>query len=188
MLRLLLFIAFLLAPVAEIWLLFRVGEVIGGWQTVLLLLATCLLGVWLVQREGQRAWRSVQEALTAGRLPERELFDGVLVVMGGALLVLPGLLSDALGLFLVLPVTRAAARRTVSALITRRIRSQAARHPYYGPLSDAGLGGPGFGAPGGTGTRPPTRIVHGEVIREDRADPAGDGAPPAYPAKPGQGG
>jgi Protein affecting phage T7 exclusion by the F plasmid len=190
MLRLLLFTAFLVVPVTEIWLLIRVGEVIGGWQTVGLLIAAGILGSWLVRREGRRAWQAVQNALAAGRVPDRELVDGALVVAGGTLLVTPGFLSDVFGLFFVLPVTRPAARRLVTWFFARRLRSLAARSPYA-PLFDAGLGGPGFpgpgfgaGAPGGD--RPRGRVVHGEVIRDD--EPGEPGTPPAYPAKPAQGG
>ncbi|MEV5410770.1 FxsA family protein [Thermopolyspora sp. NPDC052614] len=178
MLRPLLFIAFLVVPVAEIWLLIQIGEVIGGWQTVGLLIIDSLLGAWLVRREGRRAWRALQDAVAGGRMPERELFDGALVVAGGTLLLTPGFLSDALGFFLILPFTRPIARRLVSWFFARRVRALAARSPYA-PLFTMDPGT----APGQSAGQPRGRVVYGEVIRDDAGgEPGGS----AYPAKPNQ--
>jgi UPF0716 protein FxsA len=156
MLRLSLFIAFLVVPILEIWLLIRVGQVIGGWQTVALLIADSLLGAWLVRREGRRAWAALQSAVGSGRMPDRELADGALVVAGGALLLTPGFLTDVAGFFFVLPFTRPLARRALSWFLGRRVRALASRSPY-GPL---------FGSAVPTQGREPApgRVVHGEVI------------------------
>ena len=179
MLRLLLFTAFLVVPIAEIWLLIQVGQVIGGWQTVGLLILAGLLGAWLVRREGRRTWRAVQEALAAGRIPDRELIDGALVVAGGTLLVTPGFLSDLLGVFFVLPATRPLARRAISWFFARRVRLLAAGSPYdplFGPGFGAARTGPGGEAEDAFGPR--HRVVPGEVIRDD----TGDTGTPPHPA------
>ncbi|MET9337830.1 FxsA family protein [Nonomuraea sp. NPDC003804] len=164
MVRLLLFLAFLVVPVLEIWLLIQVGSVIGGWATVALLIADSLFGAWLVRREGRRAWRSLQESLQSGRMPDKELADGGLILVGGALLLTPGFLTDVFGFLCVLPFTRPAMRRFGSWFFARRVKAMAAASPY------ANLGVPfprtdGF-AGGGTGT-PNGKVVHGEVLRED---------------------
>ncbi|MGW0810377.1 FxsA family protein [Nonomuraea sp. NPDC002799] len=156
--RLLLFLAFLIIPVLEIWLLIQVGSVIGGPATVALLIADSLLGAWLVRREGRRAWRALQEALQGGKVPDRELADGALVLVGGVLLVTPGFFSDVLGFLCILPVTRPLMRRLGAWFFDRRVKRMAAASPYanlFPPSQDPGV-------PQGGG-----RVVHGEVIREE---------------------
>ncbi|MEQ4722603.1 FxsA family protein [Nonomuraea sp. B19D2] len=156
--RLLLFLAFLVVPVLEIWLLIQVGSVIGGPATVALLIADSLLGAWLVRREGRRAWQALQEALRSGRMPDRELADAGLVLVGGALLLTPGFFTDVFGFLCVLPFTRPLMRRLGVWFFDRRVKKLAASSPYshlFPPVQDAA-------APRGG------RVVHGEVIREDR--------------------
>ncbi|MGW6504506.1 FxsA family protein [Nonomuraea angiospora] len=156
--RLLLFLAFLVVPVLEIWLLIQVGSVIGGPATVALLIADSLLGAWLVRREGRRAWRALQEAIGSGRMPERELADGGLVLVGGALLLTPGFFTDVFGFLCILPFTRPLMRRLGAWFFDRRVKRMAARSPYanlFPPPQDVRVPDGG-------------RVVHGEVIREDR--------------------
>ncbi|WP_147942533.1 FxsA family protein [Microbispora sp. CSR-4] len=153
MVRIGLFLAFLVVPVLEIWFLIQVGSVIGGWETVALLIADSMLGAWLMRREGRRAWAALRAAIESGRMPDKELADGALIVAGGALLMTPGFISDVFGFFMILPFTRPIARRWVSWFLGRRVRSLAARSPYA-PLFDgtAGFGGTGFNGPGFNGT------------------------------------
>ncbi|MEU9889080.1 FxsA family protein [Sphaerisporangium sp. NPDC051011] len=166
MLRVALFIAFLVVPVLEIWALIQIGEVIGGWQTVGLLILDSILGAWLVRREGRRAWRALNQALQSGRMPDRELADGALLVTGGALLLAPGFLTDVAGFALVLPFTRPAARRALAWFLGRRVRAMAARSPY-----GAVFGGGGFGGPGPDGAaHGSSRVVRGQVLEEEGAD------------------
>lgn len=164
--RILLFLAFLVVPVLEIWLLIQVGQVIGGWPTVALLLADSLLGAWIVRREGRRAWRNLQSALQGGRMPDKELADGGLILVGGALLLTPGFLTDILGFLCVLPFTRPLMRRLAGWFFARRVRTLTAASPY------ANLGMPFPQQDQYTGDArsadPHSRVVHGEVIREDR--------------------
>ena len=84
---------FVVVPVVEIYVLIQVGQVIGAWWTVLLLIADGVLGGWLVRREGGRAWKALREALESGRMPARELADGGLILVGGTLLLTPGFVS-----------------------------------------------------------------------------------------------
>jgi UPF0716 protein FxsA len=165
MLRVLLFIAFLVVPVLEIWVLIQIGQVIGGWQTVGLLILDSLLGAWLVRLEGRRAWRALREALNSGRMPDRELADGALVVAGGTLLLTPGFLTDIAGFFLILPFTRPIARRGLAWFLGRRVRAMAAGSPF-GMMFPPGAG-PEGSQPGRS------RVVSGQVVEDD--PPAGGG-------------
>ncbi|GAA1535119.1 FxsA family protein [Nocardioides humi] len=107
--------------VLELAVLVGVARLIGPWWTVLLLVLDTLLGAWLVKREGRRAWRALRERVETGRVPGRELADSVLVLLGGVLLISPGFLSDALGLLLVLPVTRPLFRGLLVAYAGRQV-------------------------------------------------------------------
>jgi UPF0716 protein FxsA len=112
---------FVVLPLAELFLLIQLGQVIGPWWTILVLLADAVLGSWLVKREGSRAWRALNEALRSGRAPSRELADAALILVGGTLLVTPGFVSDVAGLFCVLPVTRPLARGLLTRWLSRRV-------------------------------------------------------------------
>lgn len=103
-------ILFVIVPIAELALIIQVGQAIGVWWTIALLVADSILGSVLMRSQGRAAWRRFNEAATAGRVPAREVLDGVLVIFGGALLLTPGFISDILGLLLLLPPTRALAR------------------------------------------------------------------------------
>jgi len=117
----LLFVAFLLIPIVEIYVIIQVGQVIGAWWTVVLLIADSIFGSWLLKREGVRAWRALQSALTEGRMPARELADAALIVFGGTLMITPGFVTDAVGLLAILPFTRPVARRLLTAVVARRL-------------------------------------------------------------------
>jgi UPF0716 protein FxsA len=107
-------------PLVEIYLLIQVGHVIGALPTVVLLVALSVLGGVLLKREGAKAWRAFSAAVAAGRVPTTEVADGALVLLGGALLLAPGFLTDAVGLLCVLPGSRGVVRRVLTALVVRR--------------------------------------------------------------------
>lgn len=107
--------------VLEAWVLVQVGHAIGGLATVLVLVAEGFLGAWLLRREGSRSWRALRETLQSGRMPTTELVDGVLVLVGGILLMLPGFVTDVAGLVFLLPFTRPLARRAVLAVAGRQL-------------------------------------------------------------------
>lgn len=149
-----LFLAFVAVPVLEIWVILQVGQVIGGWPTVLLLVLDSLLGVWLLRREGVRTWQALRDALAQARLPGRELADAALVLVGGTLLLTPGFVTDAVGFLLVMPPTRPVARRLLLRLLARRVS---------GALLDPTVLGMGEARRPGRG---PT-VVEGEVVQRD---------------------
>ena len=117
----LLVVLLLVVPLLEVVVIIAVGRAIGGWPTFLLLLAESAFGAWIVRHEGARTWTSLQEALTTGRMPSRQLSDAALVLVGGVLLLAPGFLTDIVGFFLVLPFTRPVARRVLEAVVARRL-------------------------------------------------------------------
>ena len=116
-----LLILFIAVPIAELYVIFAVvGEAIGiGW-TLLLLVADSILGSLLLRSQGRAVWRRFTEAMASGRVPHREVLDGGLVIFGGALLLTPGFITDVVGLLLLLPPTRAFARRVVARALARR--------------------------------------------------------------------
>jgi UPF0716 protein FxsA len=113
----LLLLLFIAVPIAEIYVIIRVGELIGALPTIALLIADSVLGSLLLRSQGRAVWRRFQLALSAGRPPAREVADGALVILGGALLLSPGFITDIFGLFFLLPPTRAVVRR----LLARRL-------------------------------------------------------------------
>ena len=116
----LLFILFILVPIAEIYVIIQVGQAIGALWTVLILIADSIIGARLVSWQGRAAWRRFQEAVQAGRIPHREIIDGVMIILGGAFLLTPGFITDAIGLLLLIPPTRALIRRVAVRSISRR--------------------------------------------------------------------
>jgi UPF0716 protein FxsA len=112
---------FILVPIAELAVIIQVGQAIGVWWTIALLIADSVLGSLLMRSQGRATWRRFNEAVRAGRVPAREVADGVLVIFGGALLLTPGFLSDIVGLLFLLPPTRALIRRVFLREAMKRI-------------------------------------------------------------------
>lgn len=103
----------ILWPITELLVAIAVAQAIGVLLTVLLLIAGWPLGTWLMRAEGRVAWRRLGAAVAAGRPPAREVLDGALVMAGGALLIVPGFLTDVIGLVLLAPTTRSLIRRGI---------------------------------------------------------------------------
>ena len=96
-------VLFVVLPIIEIWVLIRVAAVVGGLEAVSLVILISVVGAWLVRREGMGVLRKVEQRLAAGELPSRELVDGVLIAVGGALMLTPGFVTDAVSLLLLFP-------------------------------------------------------------------------------------
>lgn len=122
-----LFLLFTLVPLVELALLVRVGEIIGAGPTVGLVLLTGMVGAWLARREGTRSWRTVRRELAAGTLPAEEILGAALVVLAGAFLVTPGVLTDAVGLLLLARPVRSRAARGIRRRLERRLEEGAIR-------------------------------------------------------------
>jgi UPF0716 protein FxsA len=117
---LLLILIFIVLPIAELYVIIKVGGAIGVLPTIALLIADSLLGVALLRSQGRAAWRRFNEALAAGRVPAREVFDGTMIILGGAFLLTPGFITDVIGLLLLIPPTRAIFRGLVVRMAGRR--------------------------------------------------------------------
>ena len=156
--RCLLIVLFIVVPIAELYVIIQVGEAIGLWPTLALLLADALLGSFLLKHQGRGAWRRFNEALAQRRFPGKEVVDGLLIVVGGTLLLAPGFITDIFGLILLIPPTRAIVRSAAETLHDRALhRGRDAR----GSASSARRAGPA------TGTEPRLRL------RRDRRRGAG---------------
>jgi len=158
-----LIILFIVVPILELYVIIQVGQLIGVVPTLVLLLADALLGSMLLKHEGRGAWRRFNQALAERRFPGREVADGVLIVVGGTLLLTPGFITDVFGLFLLLPPTRAIARRLLKRFTVGR-------------FTVVGMGsGPGpFNAPGDG--RRPTRDYDFDATAEE-VPPQGEAEP-----------
>jgi UPF0716 protein FxsA len=158
----LLLLFFTALPVIELYLLIQIGKLVGAGPTIALVLATGLFGVWLARREGTRVLRSWQGSMARGEVPKEGAMASLLVLLGGVLLVIPGVVTDALGLVLLLPWTR----RWVAASIRRRLEQRFAMQQTMmgGPLLDPssfGAGAP-FDAPG-----PRRSVIDVEAIEHE---------------------
>jgi UPF0716 protein FxsA len=111
---------FILLPIAEIYVIIKVGEAIGVLPTIALLILDGFLGAALLRHQGRAAWRRFNEALAAGKVPAREVFDGAMVIVGGAFLLAPGFITDVIGLLLLIPPSRALFRGIATRLALGR--------------------------------------------------------------------
>lgn len=151
-----------LLPLLEIITLIAVGRTIGLLWTIALLVAMAALGAWLARRETGRTFGALQTALRSGKMPTDEATDAILVTVGGFVLILPGFLTDLVGLFLVLPFTRPAARRLLHTVVAAKVLG----------VTGAGRTVPGARGSGPTGSgRAPGRgeVIEGEVVSEEAA-------------------
>lgn len=119
-----LLLAFTLVPLAELWLLLRIGSVLGGFWTLALVVITGVAGATLARREGARAWLAVQVELAAGKLPGRELIEALLVLVAGIVLVTPGVLTDFAGLALLVRPIRSAFVRQLERRYGKRLEAR----------------------------------------------------------------
>src|SRR3954451_14003694 len=109
----LLLLLFIVVPIAELALIIQVGDLIGVWWTIAILIADSILGTVLMRSQGRAAWRRFTVMMQSGLPPAREVLDGVLVIFGGALLLTPGFITDVFGLVFLLPPSRAIVRRVL---------------------------------------------------------------------------
>ena len=103
--------ALIIVPLIEIFVIIQVGQLVGPWWTIALLVLSSVIGALMMKREGSRAWQRFNEALGRGRIPAKETADGGLVIFGGALLLTPGFVTDLAGLLMLLPGSRDLVRK-----------------------------------------------------------------------------
>jgi len=116
-----LILVFTLTPLIELALLIELGRQIGTGATLVVVVATGLLGAILAKNEGLGAIRRMREEMAAGRLPAEALLDGAIILTGGLLLLTPGLLTDACGFICLLPPTRGALKNWLRRKIQRKL-------------------------------------------------------------------
>jgi len=115
-----LLLLFTIVPLVELFLLVKLGTVVGVGPTVALVIFTGVLGAWLARQQGLGVLRRLSEDMAEGRLPAEALIDGLLILIAGAVLLTPGLLTDALGFLLLVPQSRAVVHRAAVARFKRR--------------------------------------------------------------------
>jgi UPF0716 protein FxsA len=123
-----LLVLFVCIPLIELILLLQIGKMMGLGATVALVIVTGLVGASLAQQQGFKVWTKIQAELQSGRMPAGELVDGLLILIGGLVLITPGLLTDLCGFALMTPVVR----RFVRARLDRRFRTMTSKHRHQG--------------------------------------------------------
>lgn len=131
-----LFLLFTIVPLIELYFLIKVGTYIGALNTILLIIATALLGAYLARMEGLRTLRQINDNLAQGILPAEELIDGLLIFAGGVLLITPGVLTDVFALFLLIPFTRTIFKRWLRRKFDRMVASGNIRLYTHGGSKD----------------------------------------------------
>jgi len=157
----------LLAPLAalialaaiEIYVIVVIAHAIGAAWTVAALIASTLAGLWLTRVQHRRAWSALREAVATGAVPDRELGDAALIFVGGALIAIPGFVTDAFGLLAVAPITRPAMRRLLGFVLLGRAaalgrRSARTTHQDTSPGHEPEPGG----------SEPRGKVIPGQVI------------------------
>jgi UPF0716 protein FxsA len=120
---------FILIPIAELYVIYTIGDAIGVLPTLALLALDSVLGSLLLRSQGRAVWRRFNETMAAGQVPHKELQHGIAVIFGGALLITPGFLTDILGVALLLPPTRALILRLVVRRLARRVEASVVSAP-----------------------------------------------------------
>ena len=116
----LLFLLFIVLPLAELYVIIQLSGVIGIFPTIALLLIDSIAGTMLMKSQGRAVWKRFNEATAMGRIPAREVADGALIILGGAFLLTPGFITDIIGFLLLIPPTRVLFRKTVIAVFAKR--------------------------------------------------------------------
>ncbi|GGO66278.1 membrane protein [Bowmanella pacifica] len=137
----LLFLLFVLMPIVEIAVLIEVGEQIGGWSTIGLVILTAAVGAALVRQQGVTTLMQARQKMAAGLSPGQEMLEGLMLAIAGVLLLTPGFVTDALGLLLVMPISRPfIARWLMKRMVVASPSVQASGYYYQSRSSGDGQG------------------------------------------------
>lgn len=118
-----LFFLFAVIPIAELYLLIKIGGIIGAFNTVLIIFLTAAVGAYLARSQGFIVVNRINKALQEGRSPARELLDGLFVLLGGFTLLTPGFITDLIGISMLIPLTRIFYLRLAKRLIQSKIET-----------------------------------------------------------------
>ncbi len=146
----------IIVPVVEIYFLIQVGTVIGAFSTVVLILATAVLGAYLFRAQGLKTVQRIQAVLSRGEIPAVEMMEGAMLLVSGALLLTPGFVTDVVGFFCLIPGLR---RRFAEFVLASQFMPQS---PFQAndPFQRRGRGGNGLD----------DNVIEGEFKREDEPD------------------
>jgi UPF0716 protein FxsA len=122
---------FTLVPLLELYILIKIGGYLGAFQTIALVVFTALLGIALARFEGLRTLQQIKRSLSQGIVPAEEMFDGLLIFVGGILLITPGVLTDLFALLLLIPYTRTIFKRWLRRRFDRMVAAGNVRLQYY---------------------------------------------------------
>lgn len=114
-----LLLLFTVIPLVELYLLIRIGQLIGAFPTIAIVLVTGVAGASLARQQGARVWLEIQQEMQIGRIPADRLIDGLLLLVAGAVLITPGILTDLLGFAILIPLSRGPIRRWVKERLRR---------------------------------------------------------------------
>lgn len=168
------FLAFVAVPIIEIALFMQIGSAIGTWNTIAIVILTAVLGTWLLRQQGMATLMNAQMRLQSGEMPASAIMEGLLLLVGGVLLLTPGFMTDAVGFFCLIPVSR----RFLANLISKRAGAMV----WTNIGSQSGQGFPGQPgvrpentSPGasesknsGSARRVNGDVIEGEYRREDK--------------------
>jgi UPF0716 protein FxsA len=189
----------IVVPLVELYVIIQVGQAIGVVPTILLLLVDSILGSLLLRSQGRAAWTRFNRALAENRMPAKEVFDGALIIFGGALLLTPGFVTDIFGMLLLIPPTRAGIRKLAGKTVLARFTMGPRAAAWgYGQMRDrraARDGATGQAPPPpfpGSPPPRPRRNADGDVIdgtaqevRDEDALEERTGQTPQHPDGPG---
>jgi UPF0716 protein FxsA len=126
-----LFFLFTLVPVIELWLLIRVGSIIGVFPTIGVVILTGIVGAWMARIQGLSVISELNTSVAQGKVPGRELINAVLVFVGGALLLTPGFVTDILGFSMIMPGTRGVISAFLMSYFSKKVQSGNMNFTYY---------------------------------------------------------
>lgn len=122
---------FVVVPLVELFLLIKIGMYIGAGYTILIVILTGIMGAILAKQQGLRVIRKIREDLAAGKIPAEELFDGLMILIAGALLITPGLITDAIGFSILLPFVRNKIKSAIKNRIKEKISEGSIRFQFF---------------------------------------------------------
>lgn len=175
-----LFLLFTVVPIVELYLLIQIGGVIGSLPTIGIVVATGAIGAWLARREGRRAMEEIQASMQRGELPDDALLSGLMVLVGGVLLITPGVMTDFVGMSLLIPPMRRLIARSVRKRLGARMQVMSlgpgmgsGMGPGFGPGMGQGFGG-GFGGEYGNGSGGSGDVIDVEATPRESPRSSGD--------------
>lgn len=132
------FLTVLVFPVAEIFVLMKVASRIGFGYTLFLLILSAVIGAYLAKLQGRITFLKIQQCFNEGRIPTREMVDGLLIFLGGVFFMIPGFISDIAGLFLIFPLTRWFVLALILAKTKAVVEERKARSEGFGNRHSSG--------------------------------------------------